>query len=48
MVQISTADINKQLGLDSTGDATKLLDAEETRRYNISWCNHYGFRGRYR
>jgi hypothetical protein len=29
MVQISTADINKQLGLDSTGDATKLLDAEE-------------------
>ena len=29
MVQISTADINKQLGLDSTGDATNLLDAEE-------------------
>ena len=29
MVQISTSDINKQLGLDSTGDATKLLDAEE-------------------
>ena len=29
MVQISREDINKQLGLDSTGDATKLLNAEQ-------------------
>ena len=29
MVQFSTEDLNKKLGLDSTGDATKLLDAEQ-------------------
>ena len=29
MVQFSTEDLNKKLGLDSTGDATKLLDAEK-------------------
>jgi len=28
MVQFSTEDLNKKLGLDSTGDASKLLDAE--------------------